>query len=95
MLHAGIDIQTAIVLFGLFVSGTMVLVMMRHRRNQARGDLLHLIGSDAQPPPHSPTGRTARTAAARTPTLEQTRAGRKARCPPAAPRAESGGQGAH
>ena len=29
----------AIVLFGLFVSGTMVLVMLRHRRNQARGDL--------------------------------------------------------
>jgi hypothetical protein len=47
MLHAGIDIQMAVVLFGLFVSGTMVLVMLRHRKNQARGDLLHLVGSDA------------------------------------------------
>ena len=56
MLHAGIQIQTAVVLFGLFVSGTMILVMLRHRRNQARGDLLHLVGSDghataAQPDP--------------------------------------------
>jgi hypothetical protein len=48
MLSNGLDIQTAIVLFGLFVSGTMVLVMWRHRRNQAIGDLLHLIGVDAQ-----------------------------------------------
>jgi hypothetical protein len=47
MLSAGLNIQTAIVLFGLFVSGTMVLVMLRHRKNQARGDLSHLIGSDA------------------------------------------------
>src|SRR5204863_366274 len=45
MLSAGLDIDTAVVLFGLFVSGTMVLVMWRHRKNQARGDLLHLIGT--------------------------------------------------
>jgi len=52
MLSNGLDIQTAIVLFGLFVSGTMVLVMWRHRRNQAIGDLLHLIGVDAQGSAH-------------------------------------------
>ncbi len=44
MLRAGIGIDVAIVLFGLFVAGTMALVMLRHRLNQARGDSLHLIG---------------------------------------------------
>jgi LPLT family lysophospholipid transporter-like MFS transporter len=52
MLSAGLDIHTAIVLFGLFVSGTMVLVMLRHRRNQSRGDLLHLIGAEAHATAH-------------------------------------------
>jgi LPLT family lysophospholipid transporter-like MFS transporter len=52
MLSAGLDIKTAIVLFGLFVSGTMVLVMWRHRRNQALGDLLHLIGVDSHGAAH-------------------------------------------
>ncbi len=47
MLGAGFTINAAIILFGLLVSATMVLVMLRHRRNQAQGDLLHLIGSDA------------------------------------------------
>ena len=46
MLHAGISVYTAIVLFGCFVSGTMALVMLRHRHNQARGDQLHLIRGD-------------------------------------------------
>ncbi len=46
MLRAGIGINTAIVLFGLFVSGAMVLVMIRHRTNQAQGDSLHLVGID-------------------------------------------------
>jgi MFS family permease len=50
MLHAGVSVYTAIVLFGLFVSGTMALVMLRHRRNQARGDQLHLIMADAHAP---------------------------------------------
>src|SRR5205814_3901357 len=35
MLRAGIGINAAIVLFGLFVSSAMVLVMIRHRSNQA------------------------------------------------------------
>ena len=28
-------------MFGLFVSGTMALVLLRHRMNAAKGDLLH------------------------------------------------------
>jgi MFS family permease len=46
MVRAGIGIDTAIVVFGLFVSGAMLLVLLRHRANQARGDSLHLIGTD-------------------------------------------------
>ncbi len=46
MVRAGLGIQAAVIVFGLFVSGAMVLVMLRHRSNQARGDSLHLIGID-------------------------------------------------
>ena len=45
MVRSGISVNVAIVLFGLFVSSTMALVMLLHRRNQSRGDLLHLIGA--------------------------------------------------
>src|SRR5215831_16076398 len=46
MVKAGVGINAAIIIFGLFVSGAMVLVMLRHRANQARGDSLRLIGMD-------------------------------------------------
>ena len=46
MVGAGLSVNAAILLFGLFVAGTMTLVMLRHRRNQAHGDLMHLIGTD-------------------------------------------------
>ena len=46
MVSAGLTVETAIVLFGLFVSGTMALVMLRHRRNEPRGDLRHLGGGE-------------------------------------------------
>jgi MFS transporter, LPLT family, lysophospholipid transporter len=46
MVKHGLPVKTAIVMFGLFVSGTMALVMLRHRANQAKGDSLHLIGMD-------------------------------------------------
>jgi LPLT family lysophospholipid transporter-like MFS transporter len=46
MVKHGLPVDTAIVLFGLFVSGTMALVMLRHRSNQAKGDSLHLIGME-------------------------------------------------
>jgi hypothetical protein len=51
MVRAGMSVNAAIVLFGMFVGGTMVLVMWRHRDNQARGDSLHLIGAE-KPRPH-------------------------------------------
>jgi hypothetical protein len=44
LVQLGVSISTAIVIFAVFVSGTMGLVLVRHRRNQARGDSLHLIG---------------------------------------------------
>jgi len=49
MVTMGMTVETAILMFGVFVSGTMGLVMLRHRRNHAQADLLHLIGGDPQP----------------------------------------------
>jgi hypothetical protein len=46
MVGAGVTIEVAIVLFGLCVSGTMALVILLHRRNQAKSDSLHLIGAE-------------------------------------------------
>ena len=46
MVRWGLAVNHAIVLFGFFVSGTMALVMLRHRLNQAKSDSLHLIGMD-------------------------------------------------
>jgi len=46
MIQSGVSVNTAIVMFGLFVAGTMALVLLRHRVNQARGDSLHLIGME-------------------------------------------------
>jgi LPLT family lysophospholipid transporter-like MFS transporter len=43
IVHFGLSTNAAIVLFGLCVSGTMLLVMWRHRLNLAAGDLLHLV----------------------------------------------------
>jgi MFS transporter, LPLT family, lysophospholipid transporter len=47
--RAGLSVDTAIVLFGLFVSGTMALVMLLHRRYHLRGELLHLVAGDVHP----------------------------------------------
>jgi len=44
MVRSGISVSAAIVVFGLSVTSAMVLVIWRHRINQARGDSLHLIG---------------------------------------------------
>jgi MFS family permease len=44
MVRGGVSVSTAIVIFGMFVTGAMFLVMWRHRVNQSRGDSLHLIG---------------------------------------------------
>jgi hypothetical protein len=48
MVGSGMRVETAILLFGLFVSGIMSLVMLRHRKNGAKGELLHLISGDTQ-----------------------------------------------
>jgi MFS family permease len=46
MIKSDLSIYTIIVIFGLFVSGSMVLVRKRHLHNQRQGDSLHLIGMD-------------------------------------------------
>ena len=46
MVRVGISIDSAVMLFGTFVTCTMLLVMWRHRLNQAQFDSLHLVGVD-------------------------------------------------
>jgi len=50
MVRSGVSVNVAIVMFGLFVSSTMLLVMLRFRMNQRQGDSLHLIGMDKHGP---------------------------------------------
>jgi hypothetical protein len=46
LVRLNVHVNVIIVLFGLFVAGTMALVLYRHRRNQSQFDSLHLIGSE-------------------------------------------------
>ncbi|MBI4291625.1 MAG: lysophospholipid transporter LplT [Betaproteobacteria bacterium] len=46
MVATNLSIYTIMVIFGLFVSATMLMVMLRHRYNQSKGDSLHLIGME-------------------------------------------------
>jgi hypothetical protein len=46
MVRAGIPVSAAIVLFGVCVTGAMLLIMWRHRSNQAQFDSLHLVGHE-------------------------------------------------
>ena len=46
MIGANYHINTIIVIFGSFVSLTMLLVIRLHKQNQARADSLHLIGME-------------------------------------------------
>ena len=46
MVRAGLSVSSAIILFGMSVTGLMLLVMWRHRANQREFDSLHLIGID-------------------------------------------------
>ena len=46
MIHAQLGINSIILLFGGFVSCTMLLVIKLHKRNQSREDSLHLIGME-------------------------------------------------
>ncbi len=43
IVYAGLSINAAIVLFGLFVAIAMLLVIWRHRLNVAAGDVKHLV----------------------------------------------------
>jgi hypothetical protein len=49
MIRVDLSIYVIIVIFGLFVSGSMVLVRRRHLHNQRQGDSLHLIGMEKPP----------------------------------------------
>ena len=49
MVRSGVSVNAAIVIFGMFVSSAMLLVMWRHRHNQARGDVYHIAGADKPP----------------------------------------------
>ena len=44
MVRAELSIYTVILLFGTFISVSMMMVIRRHNANQASGDSLHLIG---------------------------------------------------
>ena len=46
MIRADFGINSIIVIFGGFVSLTMILVIRRHRHNQSQEDSLHLIGME-------------------------------------------------
>jgi MFS family permease len=46
MIRSNLPVKVVILVFGLFVSGTMLLVLLRHRYNQAQQDSLHLIGME-------------------------------------------------
>jgi MFS transporter, LPLT family, lysophospholipid transporter len=46
MVRAGLSVGSAIILFGLSVTASMMLIMWRHRLNQREYDSMHLIGID-------------------------------------------------
>lgn len=49
LLWLNLRIETIIVLFGFFVAATMMLVILRHRRNQRERDWTQLIGQHRSP----------------------------------------------
>src|SRR4029079_11525951 len=46
MVRSGLTVSSAIILFGVFVTASMLLVTWRHRANQREFDSLHLIGME-------------------------------------------------
>ena len=46
MLYFGLSVNVAIAMFGAFLFVITSLIIIKHKRNQARGDSLHLIGMD-------------------------------------------------
>lgn len=48
LIHFNLSVQLTMVLFGIFVSGSMLAVILKHRHNQSKEDSLHLIGEDVR-----------------------------------------------
>lgn len=48
LIHWDLSVQAAMVVFGIFVAGSMLAVIFRHRINQKKQDSLHLIGEDVR-----------------------------------------------
>lgn len=48
LIHWDLSVQAAMVVFGIFVGGSMLAVILRHRINQKNQDSLHLIGEDVR-----------------------------------------------
>ena len=46
LIHSGMSAPATMVSFGLFVAGSMALVILKHRRNQKEFDSTHLIGEE-------------------------------------------------
>lgn len=46
LIHSGMSAPATMVSFGLFVAGSMALVIMKHHRNQKEYDSTHLIGEE-------------------------------------------------
>ena len=46
LIKSDLSVPLTMTLFGLFVSVSMCLVILRHRHNQKRCDSLHLIGEE-------------------------------------------------
>ena len=46
LIHSGMSAPATMVSFGLFVAGSMALVIMKHHRNQKEFDSTHLIGEE-------------------------------------------------
>jgi len=49
MVRMNLDVNTVIIIFGVFVAGVMYLIMRRHAANQRNHDSLALIGEDKHP----------------------------------------------
>jgi len=52
MIREGVSVNRAIVMFGVFMSSAMLLVLWRHMHNQSQGDSLHLIANESDHRPH-------------------------------------------
>ena len=52
MVREGISVNRSIVLFGVFMSGAMLMVLWRHLYNQSKSDSMHLIADHDDVPGH-------------------------------------------